>query len=359
MKPQLRIIHIPAMILCVLLIFSCVPFTEHSNGSSTTVITVNGPIPADSLGLSLIHEHVFLDWAGPDSMDRARWNTQEAFDLILPYLIEMKAQGVRTFMECTPAYLGRNPNLLKRLSEASGLQILTNTGYYAARKNKYVPQHAFEISVNELAGIWIEEFANGIEESDVFPGFIKIGMDSKENLTDIDVKLVRAAARTHLATGLSIVAHGGTDTTAIQELEILKEEGVAPNAFVWTHAQNGTKDGHIRMAQLGAWVSLDGLGWVQPNPSTADSSALFKYVYFLENLKEKHLLNRTLIAHDAGWYTVGATNQETFKPYTPIFNLLIPVLKKRGFMERDIQQLLIENPKEAYAINKRKINEGG
>ncbi len=321
--------------------------------ASPQIMTVEGPIPVDSLGLTLIHEHVFLDWSGADSIDPQKWNEEEAFQSILPYLLDMKASGVRSFLECTPAYLGRNPNLLKRLAEASGLQILSNTGYYGARQNQYLPAHAHTSDATALANLWIGEFENGIEQSGVYPGFIKIGMDSKEPLTRMDRKLVQAAARTHLATGLTIVAHTGDDATAIQELQILQEEGVAPGAFVWTHAQNGSASGHVDMAKRGAWISLDGLGWIGPDSASQDSTALYKYVDFLKNLRENQLLHRVLISHDAGWYTAGEEDQSGFKAYTPIFDLLIPTLLREGFSDADVEQLLVENPKEAYGIGVR------
>lgn len=319
------------------------------------LMTVTGPIHADSLGTTLIHEHVFLDWTGANSIDSASWDNDEAYHIILPYLLEAKEKGVKTIVECTPLYLGRNPRLLYRLSKASGIQILTNTGYYAARENKYIPAFAHQATVDELAERWIKEGDQGIKNSRSLPGFIKIGMDSKNQLTPMDEKLVRAAARTHLATGMTIVAHTGTDTTAAQELEILEEEGVAADAFVWTHAQRGTPEGHLRMAKKGAWISLDGMGYIQPDSATKDSSELYKYVSFLENLKHNQLLTKTLISHDAGWYTAGEKNQHSYKPYTLIFDLVIPVLKKRGFTQEDFQQLLIRNPKEAYSIKKRPI----
>lgn len=65
-------------------------------------MTVNGKILADSMGLSLIHEHVFLDWTGADSIQPKDWDNEAAFKMILPDLLEMKALGVRTFLECTP-----------------------------------------------------------------------------------------------------------------------------------------------------------------------------------------------------------------------------------------------------------------
>ncbi|MDH3247158.1 MAG: hypothetical protein OEM26_21220 [Saprospiraceae bacterium] len=333
--------------------FSCTPTltTDLEPG----IITVSGTIEPDSLGITLIHEHVFLDWGGADSLDRSTWDLQEAAEIILPFLLEMKEKGVKSFLECTPAYLGRSPQLLQRLSSVTGLQILTNTGFYAARENQHIPEFVWGISADSLAAIWIDEFKNGIDDTPVRPGFIKIGMDSKVLLSEIDDKLVRAAARTHLQTGLTIVSHTGTDTTAAQELQILEEEKVAPDAFVWTHAQNGTSPGHIRLASKGVWISLDGLGWVRPDPETSDSSALLKYVDFLINLKENALLDRTLISHDAGWYTVGEDDQTGFKPYTDIFDLVVPSLLHSGISAEEVEQLLVENPKNAFMIRKRPL----
>ena len=135
-------------------------------------------------------------------------------------------------LECTPAYLGRHPVLLRRLSEASGVQLITNTGYYGARQNRYLPSHAFVESADQLAGRWIKEWEDGIAPGGIRPGFIKIGVEADSILSDIHEKLLRAAARTHLRTGLTIVAHTGPDAPAGQQLNLLAGEGVAPEAFV-------------------------------------------------------------------------------------------------------------------------------
>ncbi len=316
------------------------------------VNTVLGPIPADSMGLTLIHEHVFLDWSKASDQDETLWDTPDAIRVISPFLTQMKKQGVHTFLECTPAFLGRNPELLVRLSQETGLHILTNTGYYAARNYDHLPEYFYELSVNDIAQIWIREFESGIGDSGVKPGFIKIGMDSKDDLTSTDVKLVSCAAKTHLETGLTIVSHTGDDTTAVQQLEILKEMGVSPSAFVWTHAQRGTSRGHVNMAAEGCWISLDGLGWINPEDKS-DSGALSQYLDFLLELKSANLLHRTLISHDAGWYTVGHNEQSGYKPYTPIFEVIIPLMIETGFNEEDIDQLLIKNPRTAYQIKVR------
>lgn len=310
-------------------------------------MTVQGPIPADSMGLALIHEHVFLDWSGADGINPAEWDEEAAFRLILPYLQEMKAQGVRSFLECTPAFLGRNPRLLRRLADSTGLQILTNTGYYGARNDAHLPEHTLTETSEQLAKRWVQEWEEGIEGTGIRPGFIKIGVEVP--LSPLHEKLVRAAAIAHRETGLAIVAHTGPEAGAFRELEILAEEGVAPDVLVWTHAQQGAREAHVEIARRGAWVSLDGMGWIDPAGHQGDSTALMDYIGMLQNLKAHRMLHRTLVSHDAGWYTHGAAEQE-FKPFNAIFRLVLPELEKAGFSPAEIRQLLVENPKAAYAI---------
>ena len=109
------------------------------NNASLSVMTVDGRIPAIAMGTTLIHEHFLVDFIGADKYDPTRWNRDEVIKKVLPYLLQAKKYGTRTILDCTPAYLGRDVLLLKRLADESGLQILTNTGYYGAVENKYLP----------------------------------------------------------------------------------------------------------------------------------------------------------------------------------------------------------------------------
>jgi len=136
---------------------------------------------------------------------------------VLPQLKKARQADCQSVVECTPAYLGRDPILLKRLATASGLNVLTNTGYYGARDGKFLPDHAFEEDADPLAARWLQEWNNGIDDSGVRPGFIKIGVDSGP-LSEVNQKLVYAAARVHLQSGLTIACHTGDGAAAIQEM---------------------------------------------------------------------------------------------------------------------------------------------
>ena len=87
-------------------------------------MTVNGPIPSGQMGISLIHEHILVDFIGADSINDQRWDKAKVVERSLPFLKQIKDLGCETLVECTPAYLGRDPVLLKTLSDSSGLNII-------------------------------------------------------------------------------------------------------------------------------------------------------------------------------------------------------------------------------------------
>ena len=73
------------------------------------VLTVRGPVDPAELGTTLVHEHVLVDFVGADKVSRQRYDAEEAFRTVLPHLMALKQRGGRTLVECTPAWLGRDP----------------------------------------------------------------------------------------------------------------------------------------------------------------------------------------------------------------------------------------------------------
>ncbi|AYN67655.1 phosphotriesterase [Euzebyella marina] len=314
--------------------------------SYSQIMTVQGKIDSESMGTVLPHEHVMVDWVGADQTGNHRWSVNEVVARALPFLQEVKQKGVTTFIDCTPAYLGRDPLVLKKLSELSGLQIMTNTGFYGAGENKYVPKKVLEASEDSIAGVWIHEFFEGIDSTGIKPGFIKISVDANTQLSSFHQKLVAAAALTHLQTGLTIVSHTGSDEAAGQQIDILKKMEAPTSAFVWAHAQNGTMEGNLDIVGQGGWISLDG---VNADGENGKKNIDF-YVQRLLVLKERKFLDHVLISQDAGWYTVGEENGGSFRGYTDIFEVLLPELKKNGFTPEELHLLMKVNPARAFSL---------
>lgn len=327
-------------ILLSIIAFFIFLFTACKVQDSGMIMTVNGPISPEEIGMTLTHEHILVDFIGADYISYKRWNKDKVDEKMTPFLLEVKELGASTFIECTPAYLGRDPKLLKMISKTSGMHIITNTGYYGAADNKFLPKHATSESADELAARWIREWEKGIEGTDVRPGFIKIGV-MEGNLSSLHRKLVQAAARTHLKTGLTIASHTGTGVPAFAEIGVLYEEGVAADAFIWVHAQSERDpESHILAAKMGAWVSFDGL-----NDDNVD-----EYVARIKYMKDNNLLERVLVSHDAGWYQPAENNGGKVRGFTTLFTKLIPALQQQGFSEGDIKQLFILNPATAFTI---------
>ncbi|WP_298503455.1 phosphotriesterase [uncultured Maribacter sp.] len=304
---------------------------------------VNGTHRLTSNQIWLSHEHILVDFIGADSIQPNKWNHDTIIKEVMPYLQELKEFNVTYFVDATPDYLGRDVLLLEKIANKTGINIITNTGLYGARNNKFIPEYAQEMAAEDLAKMWINEYKNGIDGTSIRPGFIKIGIDTSDSLPVIHKKLVKAAALSHLKTGLTIASHTGKAIGLWSQLDILKEIGVSPEAFIWVHAQEeDNNDNYLKAAKLGCWISLDGLGW-----------ELEKHVEKLLFAKRNGILDRILISHDSGWYDPQRENQ-AIRPYTNIFKKLYPELKTHGFTEEEFKVLLSVNPSKAFLIEVRK-----
>jgi phosphotriesterase-related protein len=112
------------------------------------------------------------------------------------------------------------------------------------------------------------------------------------------------------------------------------------SAFIWVHAQSERDQAfHARAARRGAWVEFDGLS----------GTTIERHVELVRTMKEQGLLGRVLVSHDAGWYRVGEPGGGQFRPYDTLFTAFVPALKAAGFAEKELRQLLVDNPRMALS----------
>jgi len=308
------------------------------SAESGMVNTVTGPVSVDQLGTTLTHEHVMVDFIGAAEVNPSRYDPKDVMAKALPRLAELKKAGCKTMVECTPAFIGRDVRLLQRVSKKSGVQIITNTGYYGAASDKFVPEHAFRETAEQLAARWIAEARQGVGRTGIRPGFIKTGVDSGP-LSEIDRKLIVAATICHRETGLRIHAHTGNGAAALDILRVLESLKVDPSAYVWVHAQNEKNRAvHQQVARAGAWVSFDGVG----------PSGLDMYVAAITEMMGAGFIGQLLISQDSGWYRVGEKGGGKFSGYTFLFEAFLPVLSKRGVTDEQLKQLTVTNPAKLF-----------
>lgn len=321
-----------------LLAATTAPLAGQSEGVIQTVL---GPIAPSKLGFTLAHEHVICDFIGAAETGRHRWEVDVVVERMEPVLSQLKERGVTGFVDCTPAYIGRDPRILQLLAKETGLHVLTNTGYYGGAGDKYVPKHAYTETADQLATRWIAEWRDGIEGSGIKPGFMKIGVDETKDdrLSEIDEKIVRASAQASKKTGLSVVCHTGGGPAGLKATQIFIEEKARPDRFVVAHSDGHGLHINQQIADLGAWVSFDGIS----------RRPLEQHLKLVQGMIEKHA-SRLLLSHDNGWYNVGQPNGGEIRDFNYISDTFLPALKKADVSEDVVRQLTVENPARAFAI---------
>jgi predicted metal-dependent phosphotriesterase family hydrolase len=322
-------------------------FTAHAaTPAKPKIHTVLGPIAPGKLGQTLVHEHILCDFIGAAQTGRHRWSVEEVVATMRPYLESLRRRKFTGFVDCTPAYIGRDPRFLVKLSQQTRVQIVTNTGYYGAAGDKFVPAHAYEETVAQLADRWCREWQEGIEDTGVKPGFIKIGVDEASGnpprLSDIDAKLVQAAAMASQRTGLSVTCHTGGGPAGLQVLEGFRKAGGTPSRLVIAHSDGHGLETNLKVASSGAWVSLDGIG-----PDSAPQR-----VSLVKDLLKDHS-QRLLLSMDAGWYWAGEKGGGKVRDYNYLQDGFVPLLRKAGVTSQQLKQLLVENPAQILSVPAR------
>jgi predicted metal-dependent phosphotriesterase family hydrolase len=309
------------------------------------VQTVLGPVASSDLGFTLVHEHIMCDFIGAEKTGRQRWNVDAVVKRMLPLLEQIKQRGVKGFVDCTPAYIGRDPRVLKRLAETTGIHIITNTGYYGGADDKFVPKHAYSESAGQLADRWVREWEEGIEGTGVRPGFIKIGIDEIKSdaaeLSPIDDKIVRASAEASRRTGLSVTCHTGGGAAGLRATKIFIKDKANPARFIVAHSDGHGLPINRQVAELGSWVSFDGIS----------RRPLDEHVKLVGEMTKRHA-DHVLLSHDNGWYSVGQENGGEIRDYNYICDVFLPALRKAGSSKALIQKLTIQNPANAFALQK-------
>ena len=294
-----------------------------------SALALPAPGPAPSV---LVHEHVLVDFRTRPEQLQGGYDPGKVFEIVKPHLDEIRRLGCVRFQDCTPHYIGRDPRLLRRLADATGLEIWTNTGWYAARDHRYLPPEVRTETADRIARRWIDELEQGVDG--MKPRFVKIGVNGAP-LHELDRKIVLAAAICSRQTGVTVASHtAGAGPAALEQLEIFAGAKADPARFVWVHADS-EKDRavHEKVARLGAWVEFD-------HVSEANLAFHLESVRFMAS---RGLLGRTLISQDAGYYRPGQPAGGPFKPYSYLYTGFLPKLDPAW-----VKPLMSDNPVAAF-----------
>jgi phosphotriesterase-related protein len=303
--------------------------------------TLTGPVRANQLRLILPHEHIFVDLRGPFAPDYAQAEVDDVIQLMKPYLTAAWNIGVTAIMECTPPGVGRNLSVLRRVAEITPIRILTPTGIY---REAFMPLAMRKLTAEDLADLWIRELSQGIEDTPIQAGFIKLAM-SDNGPTDLEIRNLEAAAKASQATGAVIASHTINGTIMQCELRVLEKAGLNPDRFVWVHADaEPNPELHLEAARRGAYIEFDAIG------ARSDLTPQLEYTIALI---DAGYANHILLSHDAGWYEPGQPGGRPsggVRGFTTLVEDFLPLLRTHGVEEGTIHQITVVNPFEAFAF---------
>jgi predicted metal-dependent phosphotriesterase family hydrolase len=299
---------------------------------ASTVMTVIGPVPADTLGVVLPHEHVFTN-----TMREYRGNGLLHDPAVaLRELEDYRSHGGRTLVELTTGG-ARNPEGLAAVSRASGVNVVMGCGHY---REPYLDlDHFRAASVDGLAEDIIREVEEGVGTSGVRPGIIGEIGSNDDTISAAEEKSFRAAGRAHVATGLTVSTHAAWFPVGLAQLDLLEAEGVPPHRVVVGHCDGVPGPGYQRaLAARGCFVELDGFG----TDSDFDAE---RALDLLMLLREEGHLPRVLVSHDVFLRT--HLRARGGPGYTWIARELVPRLHARGLSDEEVRQVLVDNPRAA------------
>ncbi len=319
---------------------------------TSTVQTVTGPTTAAELGTTLIHEHVLVGFPGWQLDAKApRFVRAEAMSRAVDEMQELADQGLSTFVDPCPMDLGRDVEFLAELSQESGMRIVCTTGaYFEAEGITYTFRH---LTVEQIEEIYISEIQEGVGETGIRAGAVKIATGSKV-VSDYERKLVTAGARAARETGVPVISHTQDASCGHDQIDLVTAEGVASDRLLVGHS-DGTEDHDYQrsLAERGAFVGFDRFGITIMVPDEVRIANLLK-------LARAGHTDRIMVSHDSISCWMGrpvpyAQSQEEIRAMLPkwrpdyIFREVVPRLIEGGLSKDDIDTILVDNPRRFFA----------
>ncbi|MEA2216325.1 MAG: phosphotriesterase-related protein [Solirubrobacteraceae bacterium] len=313
----------------------------------TEVQTVQGAVDAQDLGIVLAHEHVrFRDEAVSEQWP-GRYDEQLELDAALVAVHAAAEHGVRTIVDATAMFGGRDVRFMKRVAEETGVGIVACTGIYSY---DYLPHYFENRDADVMADHFVEDIEVGIQGTGIRAGFLKCAADAA-GVTENVEKIHRAVARASLQTGAPIMAHSMPAVpTGPRQIEIFKEEGVDLSRVQIAHCGDSEDVGHIEsLLAEGVYVGLDRYGLEMYLPIDKRNATA------AELLRRGHA-ERLIISQDfcasIDWFPPEAA--EAFEAQgairnwsmTLVFEEVVPALRELGVMDdAGFQTIFVDNPR--------------
>jgi len=300
------------------------------------VRTVRGDIEPEQLGLTLAHEHVIQDhfpiWG---DVDETLKDEQE----MAAELARALTLGVHGICDLSTIDTNHDLDALARVSTASDVHVIGSTGWFYG---EHLPTLVREGSVEQLAEIMQQDVLHGTAQGGARAGVIgEIGWSEHEAL-DAERKVFEAAALVHQRTGVPIYTHTTGATLAAEQVDFLKNLGVAPDHIAVSHMDtNPSIDYHLAVARRGAYLSFDRVN----NPDQLSDDVRLD---LLLRLLDAGYVRQLLLSHDTARRSQLASHGG--RGYAYVVTHFVPRLREHGVDEDSIRTMLELNPRRYFAF---------
>ncbi|NHO20780.1 phosphotriesterase-related protein [Acetobacter oeni] len=340
-------------------------------------MTVTGPITPDEMGTTLMHEHILLDaskkWTAPACACHRPWAMRPlAMDMLgeiamnplgnrdncmlddtglaIGELKKFYDLGGRTVVDPTNVGIGRDPEALREISEKTGLNIIMGAGYYLQPSH---PAYVQPETVDSLARRIIRDVGGANDKPAVLAGIIgEIGISSV--MTKDEEKVLRAAAIASAETTVPLSVHlPAWMRVAHTVLDIAEEEGTNLDHVILCHMNPSFSDPDYQhsLADRGAWLEYDMISMAYYYPEEdAQCPSDDENATAITHLFERGYGQKVLVSHDV--FLKSMLTRYGGHGYGYILRHFVPRLKRYGLQERDIEQLLVTNPRRAMCGGK-------
>jgi phosphotriesterase-related protein len=268
------------------------------------------------------------------------------FDRMLAELIAFRKAGGNSIVEVTCDGWGRDLDVLAKLSEKAEVHIIATSGYYI---EPHIPLFVDSMPLNMIADRLTDEIVSGVGTEKRKCGVFKSAIH-KSRVEGLELKVLQAIAIAHKRTGVPITTHTTASRSmevkggiaGIEQLDILKSEGVSPTALIMGHVdQRPDIDVLIALAQQGCFIQFDLIGkehYVKDSTRAAIIHRLIREGY----------LNNILLSQDRNRSYEMRYGGNT--GYCHIFEVFIPLLRERGVSLSDIEIMMCANPARAFSF---------
>jgi phosphotriesterase-related protein len=303
------------------------------------VRTVLGDIDAQDLGFTMAHEHILTHPQGEGSKAEIGHHL-DSLDKAVQMLQEFKAIGGGCIIETTPESWGRNTPGMVEASKKSGVHVVACTGYICEEHG--MEPEVSDWSIDFIADRMIKDVTEGMDGTTVKAGWVKAGT-AYMNITANEEKVLRAAARAAMETGVCMHTHTTSGTMGIEQIEIVESEGLDLSRMIVAHVdRNLDLWYHRKLLSKGVYIIYDGPGKVKYYPDSAR-------VEVLRQLVADGYAERIMLSND-----MGRRSHHTVYGGGPGFNWIkqrfLPRLLEEGFSEETLNKFMVENPARIYAM---------